>query len=123
MANRSTPLTLLRGPQGEGSPPGDGSDESLPPDLPDLALRLLETPEPVDVEWRDGTPHAVAWRGRQVPVVQAAGPERLAGDWWTAPYRRDYWRCLAAEGEFLIYRDHLPAAEAGARWYLQGWYD
>jgi protein ImuB len=102
-----------------GAADGDG----LPPDLPAAALRLLETPEAVDVEWRDGAPRAVRWRGRCVPVAQAAGPERLAGDWWTAPYRRDYWRCAADEGEFLIYRDYLDPADAGARWYLQGWYD
>ena len=90
-----------------------------PPDLPSVALRLLETPEPVTLEWRDDAPRAVWWRGRCVPVQHADGPECLAGDWWSEPYRRDYWRCTAADGEFLIYRDDRE----DARWFLQGWYD
>ncbi len=85
----------------------------------DAVLRLLDTPEPVDVEAPHGIPDAVWWRGRRVSIASADGPERLSGDWWRADtYARDYWRCVAEdEGELLLYH------EAGARWYLQGWYD
>ena len=111
-------------PMPSSSPASTDDDAELPPpDLAAAALRLLERPEAVDVEWRDGTPHAMWWRGRCVPVAHAAGPERLAGDWWVDPYRRDYWRCASDEGEFLLFRDHLDPADAAARWYLQGWYD
>jgi hypothetical protein len=81
------------------------------------ALRLLEAPEPIDVEHTAGVPSAFWWRGCRLPVESASGPERLSGDWWRDGYARDYWRCAGAAGEFLIYLDRAR------RWYLQGWYD
>lgn len=90
-----------------------------------LALRLLEPPEPVVLDWDAGAPRTLWWRGRGIAVQRADGPERLAGDWWAEPYRRDYWRCTASDGEFLVYRDILDggARAATPQWYLQGWYD
>jgi protein ImuB len=83
------------------------------------SLRLLETPESVEVECADGTPCAVWWQGERLTFDRASGPERLSGDWWTAdPYARDYWRCGGDGGELLVYAD----ARAGG-WYVQGWYD
>jgi len=87
------------------------------------ALRLLEVPEPVEVECaaEGEAPRLVWWRGRRILVRRAEGPERLSGDWWRDGYRRDYWRCEgeAGDGDFVLYRDR---AAPGA-WYLQGWYD
>ena len=84
------------------------------------ALRLLEQPEPVEVEWGADAPRAFRWRGRRIPIARAFGPERLTGDWWKGRYRRDYWRCEEATeehiGQFLVFEE-----EDG--WYLQGWYD
>jgi nucleotidyltransferase/DNA polymerase involved in DNA repair len=82
-------------------------------------LRLLPSPEVVEVEAPHGIPGAVWWRGRRVALATATGPERLSGDWWRGDgYARDYWRCLAEqEGELLLFH------EAGMRWYVQGWYD
>jgi protein ImuB len=81
-------------------------------------LRLLGTPEPVEVEAPDARPDAVWWRGRRLALVAAHGPERLSGDWWRGDgYARDYWRCLAdPDGELLLFH-------AEQQWYLQGWYD
>jgi protein ImuB len=85
---------------------------------PDAVLRLLATPEPVDVEAPHGAPGAVWWRGRRLDVATAHGPERLSGDWWRGDaYARDYWRCTADhDGELLLYQ-----TEDG--WFVQGWYD
>ena len=96
----------------------------VPDDVTSLAaaLRLLERPEPAEVECDDGErPRTLEWRGRPVRLMRAAGPERLSGEWWTtASYRRDYWRCAADDGrELLLFLDH--AAER--RWYVHGWYD
>jgi hypothetical protein len=81
-------------------------------------LRLLPSPDPVDVELPRGVPAAVWWRNRRIDLVSAHGPERLSGDWWRGDgYARDYWRCTATpDGDMLLYH-----TEAG--WYLQGWYD
>ena len=85
------------------------------------ALRLLESPEPVEVECPDGTPAALRWRGHHLPCVHALGPERLAGDWWTPEnYRRDYWHCDAGGRELLLFQDR---ATAEPTWFVHGWYD
>jgi protein ImuB len=81
------------------------------------ALRLLESPERVDVD-HDESPRRIFWRGRAITVANATGPERLSGDWWSDGYSRDYWRCESDEecGELVVYRD-------AAGWWMQGWYD
>jgi protein ImuB len=83
--------------------------------------RLLENPEPVDVECADGQPRILWWRGRRMRIEHPAGPERLAGDWWKSRYARDYWRCEDPEGEgtLLLYHDY----SSGSAWFVQGWYD
>jgi hypothetical protein len=87
------------------------------PPAAENTLRLLESPEKVDVD-RDPEPRRIFWRGRAIPVTQAVGPERLSGDWWNDGFSRDYWRCESDEdsGELVLYHD----AEG---WWVQGWYD
>jgi protein ImuB len=59
-------------------------------------------------------------RGRH-EVIAAEGPERLSGDWWTAPYRREYFRICTDRGELLwIYREPRRGDD---RWWLHGWWD
>ncbi|HET6679793.1 MAG TPA: hypothetical protein VFG84_01220 [Gemmatimonadaceae bacterium] len=92
-------------------------DPGMPSPALTPAFRLLETPEPVDVECTDNqAPHVVRWRSRRLHITHARGPERLTGDWWKDRYARDYWRCEDADGELLLYR------ERGC-WFVQGWYD
>jgi len=95
--------------------PADADVSSLP-----ASLRLLETPEPARVDRRAGAPALVEWRGRQLPVAHAVGPERLAGEWWQDGYHRDYWRCETPLGELLLFLDN---AVAPAEWRVQGWAD
>ncbi|MBL0173632.1 MAG: hypothetical protein IPP90_23685 [Gemmatimonadaceae bacterium] len=90
-------------------------------------LRLLDTPEVVDVEAPRGVPAAVWWRGRRLSIAHADGPDRLSGDWWRADaFARDYWRCDAeGEGELLVYGESAvtSAIAAPMQWFVQGWYD
>ena len=81
------------------------------------ALRLLEAPERVDVD-HDDVPRRVFWRGRAIAVLNALGPERLSGDWWSDGYSRDYWRCESGDhdGDLVLYHD-------ASGWWVQGWYD
>jgi protein ImuB len=84
----------------------------------DPAIRLLESPESVFVVCDDGIPCAMTWRGRRLTIERAVGPERLSGDWWDNGYRRDYWRCESAFGDFVLYLDRLDD-----QWWVQGWFD
>ena len=86
--------------------------------VPDPAIRLLESPESVFVVCDDGVPCAMTWRGRRLTIERAVGPERLSGDWWDNGYRRDYWRCESAFGDFVLYLDRMDD-----QWWVQGWFD
>ena len=97
--------------------------QALPPTPVSAVLRLLDTPEHVDVEEAAGLPDAVWWRGRRLSFASVDGPERLSGDWWrNDAFARDYWRCtVAREGDVLLYREAVN--NTAAQWWLQGWYD
>ena len=104
----------------DATTPESRAGTSLPA-LP-AVLRMLETPEAVEIEEADGLPDAVWWRGRRLSFASIDGPERLSGDWWRPDaYARDYWRAMVnGEGELLLYRE---AANGAPSWYVQGWYD
>ena len=91
-----------------------------PVPIPTSPLRLLETPEKIDVDHDPcvADPRRIFWRGRALTIAHAMGPEQLSGDWWNDGYRREYWRCESDEGcgELVLFRD-----DAG--WWVQGWYD
>jgi len=84
----------------------------------EATTRLLEQPEPATVLCDGEVPRVVTWRGVRITVDRAVGPERLSGEWWDDGYRRDYWRCESAEGDFVIYLDR-----ASEEWWMQGWHD
>ena len=66
---------------------------------------------------------AVVWDdlGRH-EVAVAEGPERLSGDWWKSPYRREYYRVCTDRGELLwLFREQRRGEEP--RWCLHGWWD
>jgi protein ImuB len=86
--------------------------------VPLPALRLLESPESVFVVCDNDVPSSMIWRGRRITIERAVGPERLSGDWWDDGYRRDYWRCESAFGDFVLYLDRMDD-----QWWIQGWYD
>ncbi len=83
------------------------------------SLRLLDSPEAIDIERLAHRPSVIRWRGQRLQIVKAVGPERLSGDWWQGPYSRDYWRCESNEGDLVIFLDRIGEQ----KWYLQGWYD
>lgn len=107
-------------PPAEGTEPGREAEDRDPP--PAAVLRLL--PEPRRVEVRCGAdrrPEVVREGGARFEVVAAEGPERLSGDGWERPFRREYFRASTGGGELLwLFRE--PGRE-GDGWWLHGWWD
>lgn len=102
---------------GRGAGGGAGEDGGVPG-----VLRLLPEPRRVGVR-ADGDRPALLRDDEGVHELAAAeGPERLSGDWWRDPYRREYYRVCTEAGELLwLYRE---AGEDGEpRWWLHGWWD
>lgn len=110
---------------------------ALPPTRP---VRLLPRPAPIDAmaEVADGPPAWFRWRGVRHGVAKAAGPERIALDWWTLPgwqanpsdpaqpprlgaAIRDYYRVETTAGaRFWIYRAGPHRPDAPPSWFLHG---
>lgn len=85
-------------------------------------LRLLPEPVPVQVKTGAGRLLEVNGAGSAREIAAAEGPERLSGDWWKDPYRREYFRVCTVEGELLwLYREVRRSGEL--RWWLHGWWD
>lgn len=128
--NRWEPVTLGGGETGTGGTPSrrpeDGGTEGREGEgrgpVPSSVLRLLPRPRSIRVRTSDRRPTAL-WDGRRRHRVTAAeGPERLSGDWWTAPYRREYYRACTSEGAILwLFRESRGDGEE--RWWLHGWWD
>lgn len=79
-------------------------------------LRLLRTPEPVDVtaEVPEGPPAHFRWRRMHHRIVRAEGPERLAPEWWCDEKgeTRDYFRVEDGEGHrYWLFRQGLYEGE------------
>lgn len=87
--------------------------------------QLLDPPEPIEVaaaEVPDGAPHAFTWRRVTHRVVRAAGPERIAPEWWRAAEPpRDY---FVVEGDggrrFWLFRRGHFGADPPPTWHMHG---
>ena len=93
----------------------------VPPGVPGrLVVRALRPPRPIEVFSDRGRPDFVRGTGLGGRVVGAAGPWRLAGEWWRADaYIRDYYDLeLSDGGVYRCYRDG-----ASERWFVDGVYD
>lgn len=87
---------------------------------PLLAFR----PEMVDAPDDPCPPAQFRWRGRTHALRRAAGPERIAPEWWLDDpgWRsgvRDYWRIEAENGERL-WLFYAHGAEISGGWFCQG---
>jgi protein ImuB len=92
-------------------------------------VRLLSRPEPVDAIalLPDHPPAKFRWRGVDYRVARAAGPERLAPEWWraegdhTRDHTRDYFRVEDSEGRrFWLYRQGLVERGQVPSWMMHG---
>ncbi|MEM7524822.1 MAG: hypothetical protein AAF360_13915 [Pseudomonadota bacterium] len=83
---------------------------------------LMIAPEPAEAEGRP--PVRLRWRGRARRLTAAAGPERIAPEWWlddpnwrSGP--RDYWRVEDEDGRRLWLFEALGGERPGG-WFVQG---
>ncbi len=95
-------------------------------------IRLLRRPEEIEVIALvpDDPPIRFSWRGVAHRVRAAAGPERVAAEWWRSRRAdkrpetdliRDYYRMEDSDGaRFWVFRAGLHAGDRMPRWYLHG---
>jgi protein ImuB len=108
---------------GPGGISGGASDVTSGPSRPP---RLLRRPERVEAMalLPDHPPARFHWRGAEVKVGRATGPERLAPEWWRDQARhatRDYFRVEDVEGRrYWLFREGLAERGEAPVWYLHG---
>ena len=105
---------------------GDGWDPERP-----RPMRLFKRPEPIEAIALapDDPPVMFRWRGRAHRVRLSEGPERLAAEWWRAPFEtagdpeatRDYYQVEDEAGSrFWLFRAGLYGSGPPPRWWLHG---
>ena len=98
----------------------------IPPVLPDASAApherptlMLSPPEPaIALAFvHDGPPMRLAWRDQTHAIIAAAGPERIAPQWWSGDgHIRDYYRIQLEAGQWLWVFRELDTA----RWMVHG---
>jgi len=113
------PFSLVPGipipnPQSLSSNPQ--SPASQPPATSHQGFRYFRPPLPATVSLVDNRPIRITASGIQGKVLNAAGPWRTSGDWWTTTaWNRDEWDIALPHGLYRIYHD--------SNWYVEGSYD
>jgi protein ImuB len=91
----------------------------VPEEAAHRPTRLLPVPELVVAEGEGGRLTALRVGGKDRAVLSWRGPERLAGEWWSERFDRDYYRVrLEGLGDCWIYRDG-----SDGRLWLHGFFD
>jgi protein ImuB len=94
-------------------------DRGALPDRAERPTRLLARPQALVALGEGGRLTALRLAGRTLRVLALSPAERLAGEWWSDPFDRDYHRAtLEGLGDCWIYRD----AGDGRLW-LHGFFD
>ena len=88
-----------------------------PPITSHQALRLFRPPLPATVALDRNRPIRIAATGIHGNVLNAAGPWRTSGDWWTSTaWNRDEWDIALTNGAlYRVYSD--------PDWFIEGSYD
>ncbi len=88
-----------------------------PPVTSHQGFRFFRPPLPATVSLDRNRPIRIAAPGIHGKVLNAAGPWRTSGDWWTSTvWNRDEWDIALSNGSlYRIYRD--------SQWFVEGSYD
>jgi len=85
---------------------------------------IFAHPHPIEVEADDELPLFIHWRRNTHRIAYAAGPERIANEWWrpgSSYGTRDYYRIESVQGRrFWIFRANTTGAAKANKWFLHG---
>jgi protein ImuB len=89
-----------------------------------LTLRMFRPPFPAKVKVRRAAPATIAFTGMKAQVMDASGPWRSGGTWWsqTGEWKREGWDIgLLSNGHPAIYRIFQDCGSG--QWFVEGIYD
>ena len=97
--------------------PTESTGQTLKP--PEAVRRIFPSPRPVELRFDErGMPIEMYRSGRWWPI-DARGPERLSGQWWTQPFAYEDYRLVLLSGEVFWARRDAHRQQ----WLLMGWFD
>ena len=104
-----------------------------PPRRRVMAMRRFRPPVAARVSLRRGTPHTLAFRGTRYQVINAAGPWRSSGGWWSPnSWAREEWDLAlrpAASSSGKKWDENAGVLcrvfqdSESRRWFVEGSYD
>ncbi len=95
---------------------------SQPPIANGQAFRYFRPPIPATVDLEHNRPIRITASGIHGKVLNAAGPWRTSGDWWTSTvWNRDEWDIALTNG--AIYRIYCDPNRRDTNWFIEGSYD
>lgn len=104
------------------TPPASHAAEQPQRSTP-VALRVCRPPQSINVQLANQAPARVFWGAKDYTVREAAGPNRVSGQWWSeANWCREEWDVrLANENAERVCR--IAFDPRSRQWYVQGTYD
>lgn len=115
LAIRAVKPALPAGRQTDAAPPGGAAPAVLR-----LALRIFRPALHARVRLAGIAPRQVAAPGVEGAVLEAAGPWKISGEWWTiAPWVREEWDVALDDGALYRIYCEIPTRE----WYVHSVYD
>lgn len=87
-----------------------------------VALRVSRPPQVIVVQLVNERPARVYWNSTAYTIREAAGPERISGQWWGETWCREEWDVrLTADATDRMCR--IAFDPSSRCWYVQGTYD
>ncbi len=95
-----------------------------PPAQPRHSFRYFRPPLPATVELDGDRPLRITAQGIRGKVLNAAGPWRTSGDWWTnTAWNRDEWDVTVSNGGLTNGALYRIYHEPTQHWFIEGSYD
>jgi protein ImuB len=92
------------------------------PPIPNPAFRYYRPGLPATVDLDRNRPIRITASGIHGKVLNAAGPWRTSGGWWTTTaWNRDEWDVALTNGS--LYRIYLDSQRTDPNWFIEGSYD
>ncbi len=118
----------LRGGRADLLAPGGLGGGGMVAPARDRPVRLLQTPERIEVLYAvpEGPPVRFKWRRKPYLIRRHQGPERLSPEWWRAAASarlRDYYKVEVTDGaRYWLFREGIAGDGRGADpdWFLHG---
>jgi protein ImuB len=114
-----TLMPLTHDAKRPGSATEQPNHRHLLPFQQDTGLRLLTSPEEIEVICVNGRLQRFRHSGKSQEITASNGPWKVSGNWWERTFYRQYYEIKTSNRQqYLLYFDAIAS-----RWFIQGVFD